>query len=141
MPNRAKADLGHTFDSQEVLRKVPGNQLHHFLEPQDEIGWTPLMVAANKGHTAAVQEVSVDCVNNKCHHAAAVSCRLSRPDVRNNTVLIEACHVAVLQVHTACYCLQLLRAGAQVHHISKDNRSTALHEAVLRSHVRYLILA
>ena len=31
-------------------------------------------------------------------------------------------------------CLQLLRAGAQVHHVSKDGRSTALHEAVLRNH-------
>ena len=30
--------------------------------------------------------------------------------------------------------LQLLRAGAQVHHVSKDGRSTALHEAVLRNH-------
>ena len=29
---------------------------------------------------------------------------------------------------------QLLKAGAQVHHVSKDGRSTALHEAVLRSH-------
>ena len=30
--------------------------------------------------------------------------------------------------------VQLLKAGAQVHHVSKDGRSTALHEAVLRSH-------
>ena len=29
---------------------------------------------------------------------------------------------------------QLLKAGAQVHHVSKDGRSTALHEAVLRNH-------
>ena len=31
-------------------------------------------------------------------------------------------------------CLQLLKAGAQVHHVSKHGRSTALHEAVLRNH-------
>ncbi len=30
--------------------------------------------------------------------------------------------------------VQLLKAGAQVHHVSKEGRSTALHEAVLRSH-------
>ena len=30
--------------------------------------------------------------------------------------------------------MQLLKAGAQVHHVSKEGRSTALHEAVLRSH-------
>ena len=30
--------------------------------------------------------------------------------------------------------MQLLKAGAQVHHVSKDGRSTALHEAVLRNH-------
>lgn len=36
---------------------------------------------------------------------------------------------------TVCICaLQLLKAGAQVHHVSKEGRSTALHEAVLRSH-------
>lgn len=68
----------------EVLGKVPREQLHTFLEPQDECGWTPLMVAAAKGNAAAVHE--------------------------------------------------LLRAGAQVHHVSKDGRSTALHEAVLRNH-------
>lgn len=27
-----------------------------------------------------------------------------------------------------------MKAGAQVHHVSKDGRSTALHEAVLRNH-------
>ena len=58
MPNCARAELDYAFDLQEVLRKVPGNQLYQFLEPQDEIGWTPLMVAAAKGHTAAAQEVS-----------------------------------------------------------------------------------
>ena len=42
---------------QEVLTKVPSNQLYQFLEPQDECGWTPLMVASAKGHTAAAQEV------------------------------------------------------------------------------------
>ena len=42
---------------QEVLRKVPSNQLHTFLEPQDESGWTPLMVAAAKGYTGATHEV------------------------------------------------------------------------------------
>ncbi|DBA84967.1 TPA: hypothetical protein ACH3X2_005708 [Trebouxia sp. C0005] len=68
----------------EVLTKVPSNQLYQFLEPQDECGWTPLMVASAKGHTAAAHE--------------------------------------------------LLKAGAQVHHVSKEGRSTALHEAVLRSH-------
>lgn len=31
--------------------------------------------------------------------------------------------------------MQLLKAGAQVHHVSKDGRSTALHEAVLRNHI------
>ncbi|KAL3161075.1 hypothetical protein ABBQ38_009458 [Trebouxia sp. C0009 RCD-2024] len=70
----------------EVLSKVPSNNLYQFLEPQDECGWTPLMVASAKGHTAAAQE--------------------------------------------------LLKAGAQVHHVSKDGRSTALHEAVLRNHMQ-----
>lgn len=32
--------------------------------------------------------------------------------------------------------MQLLKAGAQVHHVSKDGRSTALHEAVLRNHMQ-----
>lgn len=32
------------------------------------------------------------------------------------------------------FVVQLLKAGAQVHHVSKEGRSTALHEAVLRSH-------
>lgn len=39
-----------------------------------------------------------------------------------------------LQLDRVLTYLQLLRAGAQVHHVSKDGRSTALHEAVLRSH-------
>lgn len=44
---------------QEVLGKVPRDQLHTFLEPQDECGWTPLMVAAAKGNTAAAHEVGL----------------------------------------------------------------------------------
>lgn len=44
---------------QEVLGKVPREQLHTFLEPQDECGWTPLMVAAAKGNAAAAQEVNL----------------------------------------------------------------------------------
>lgn len=42
---------------QDVLGKVPREQLHTFLEPQDECGWTPLMVAAAKGNSAAANEV------------------------------------------------------------------------------------
>ena len=37
-------------------------------------------------------------------------------------------------MHMLPLSLQLLKAGAQVHHVSKDARSTALHEAVLRNH-------
>ena len=49
---------------QEVLTKVPSNSLYQFLEPQDECGWTPLMVASAKGHTAAAQEVH-NCVHKR----------------------------------------------------------------------------
>ena len=55
---------------QEVLRKVPGNQLYQFLEPQDEIGWTPLMVASSRVHTAAVQEV-------RFHTAELMQCHVN----------------------------------------------------------------
>jgi cytochrome c553 len=55
---------------QEVLTKVPSNQLYQFLEPQDECGWTPLMVASAKGHTAAAHEASaVLCCCQSCHKA------------------------------------------------------------------------
>lgn len=40
--------------------------------------------------------------------------------------------MSVFEVLLAAF--QLLKAGAQVHHVSKDGRSTALHEAVLRNH-------
>lgn len=46
----------------------------------------------------------------------------------------EFCSQDVTSFEVLLAAFQLLKAGAQVHHVSKDGRSTALHEAVLRNH-------
>ena len=82
------------------------------------------MVASAKGHTAAAQEVH-NCVHKQLCYVfvctASIHCKT--PPVSSHSEVLSWAAV------------QLLKAGAQVHHVSKDGRSTALHEAVLRNHI------